>query len=630
MQFMGFKNNFSKQEKIALTFLPVAAIFCVLLLVNDDLFENVFGILNGENISTPIVGRLDYQINDTRHRSSTAFVWKRTRRAQNIRLDDSLFTGENSQAQVVMKEGNKITLDSNSLVTFRQISGTESFKIPYFSDGNFKLQIQGKMTIAVAGKQTVVEGKNAEVQVFVKKNQAPQIRLLKGSGSLKEKGHSEQTLQPMEVVALKVSPPERNTASTTKDVPLNARPAPNAAPIWYTYRLYDIYEMGMQKTLKVKTDPVQKAEGRYLSLAPQLTTTETNLTLKSEAPTSTILNISGENFSGYVLEISQDANFPVGDTTVQWTKQNQSVAQFKEVGHFYYRVRGVNEKTELTAYSNTQEIQVEPEMPRLAGMTVQREQIQKPAKKISRKTSARKIAAVPQKTKSEPRHQEKPKRKPSSIDSTATSAMPNPPPDIKINQGFSSSKVAFESGLFSVYSPDEADIGRREPVALSWGLRVKHWFSKSGVEAGFRMKAADQNSSAKGIDPLTVDARYHYQLPWFHSNQVSIFGGYEMYRNIGTGYFAQKYDLVNLGFSTDFPVGSRWDMGGEALLGLADDKSRKYQLSGRLHYYLKKNWTAGLGYRLYYFEAGSAKTAPLEYPYKEAYGEGFFSLEWHY
>lgn len=226
------------------------------------------------------------------------------------------------------------------------------------------------------------------------------------------------------------------------------------------------------------------------------------------------------------------------------------------------------------------------------------------------------------------RRETPPKRAPSNVVTTSTT--PLPPLIEKINQQFASSKVEIETGLFSIFSPDEEDVGHSDPQAVALGLRLRQWFEHGGVEASFRVKASNGNREAQNINPFAADLRYHYLLKNSGGMQSSLFAGYEIYRNSGTGYFAPKYDLIDLGFSMDFPFKNRWDMGGEALIGIADDNSRKYQLSGRINYYLEKNWSLGVGYRVYLFQAGSEKSAPLEYPYKEAYGEGFSALQWHY
>ncbi len=80
----------------------------------------------------------------------------------------------------------------------------------------------------------------------------------------------------------------------------------------------------------------------------------------------------------------------------------------------------------------------------------------------------------------------------------------------------------------------------------------------------------------------------------------------------------------------DFPVGNRWDAGGDVVLGIGADQTKKYEAIGRLNYYFRKRYSLGVGYRLYLLEAGSDKTAPLDYPYKETWGEGFFVFRWHY
>ncbi len=80
-----------------------------------------------------------------------------------------------------------------------------------------------------------------------------------------------------------------------------------------------------------------------------------------------------------------------------------------------------------------------------------------------------------------------------------------------------------------------------------------------------------------------------------------------------------------------FPVFRRWDTGGEILYGIGTDRSKKYEISGFLGYYLSMNATIGLGYRLYLFDAGSLLTSSsFGVPYREGGLEGSSYFRWSY
>ena len=205
--------------------------------------------------------------------------------------------------------------------------------------------------------------------------------------------------------------------------------------------------------------------------------------------------------------------------------------------------------------------------------------------------------------------------------------------DQPTNDLYRNSRISLETGTFTVFSPDESDVGRENPFAYSVGLRAKHWFNrKHGFEGIARVKAGNMNKTAEGINPLQLEARYHYLIDgsWLGRTNPSVISGLEVYRNIGQGYFSQKYSLGKLGLSLDFPVGNHWDMGGDLLVGMGADQTIKYQALGRMCYYFHRRYAFGAGYRFYVLEAGSDDSAPLELPYKETYGEGFLFFRWFY
>ena len=79
-----------------------------------------------------------------------------------------------------------------------------------------------------------------------------------------------------------------------------------------------------------------------------------------------------------------------------------------------------------------------------------------------------------------------------------------------------------------------------------------------------------------------------------------------------------------------FPLGRKWDTGGEAVYGVGLETSTKFEASGHLNYVVYPHWSLGVGYRVHYFAAGSEKTTPFILPYREAYGEGFSVLRYSY
>ncbi|MGE0633000.1 MAG: hypothetical protein AB7O96_11365, partial [Pseudobdellovibrionaceae bacterium] len=329
--------------------------------------------------------------------------------------------------------------------------------------------------------------------------------------------------------------------------------------------------------------------------------------------------------SNFVIEYSRSPEFSSNATRINW-RQNRSLAlELKTPGRMFLRVRGVNSKMEITKFSDVVEIQAElatREGSRLAGEKF----------KIgpnghargSLKTQYQKITKI----------KDSPVRKPSAIPQEESTIKTNISNEIgKANLGLESSRLQLEGAVFAMHAQEKED---RSNV-LAFTGRTINWWDSHGFEGSLKSKAASLSKGSDSPSPLQLEVRYHYRwlLPYHlfsssGSTQFSLIAGYELYRNSTVGYSPQ-YDLVKTGFSVDLPVFTRWDTGGEVLYGYGLDQSKKYEISGRVNYYLQRNWSMGVGYRLHLFEAGSDKSAPpMGAPYREGYGEGYSVLRWHY
>lgn len=205
------------------------------------------------------------------------------------------------------------------------------------------------------------------------------------------------------------------------------------------------------------------------------------------------------------------------------------------------------------------------------------------------------------------------------------------------NDAYRESLLSVEGSAATMQSKEQFFQEVAAPAAASLAVRGKHWWGAMGVEGFLKAKAFGLNASGSAISPLQAEARAHYRFsPWVPSfllreMQVSLLVGYEMYRNSNDAIFSPSYDLIKFGTSIEFPVAKRWDSGGEILYGMAADASRKYEVSGRFGYYLRKDLSLGAGYRIHLFDAGSGKSSPNGgVPYREGYGEAYSTLRYHY
>jgi len=207
----------------------------------------------------------------------------------------------------------------------------------------------------------------------------------------------------------------------------------------------------------------------------------------------------------------------------------------------------------------------------------------------------------------------------------------------QLNQWYNAGKLQFESSMFSMYSTAQTRAGEASPVAGMFGLRWTKWFGKVGAEVAARVRAMAFNETANEVNAMSAEVRIYRRktMVWpqfwiFKNYQAAVLIGLEVYRNDNDGLFSEGYQMLKSGFALNFPLGQTWETGGEALMGLTADFSRKYELSGFLNYFVAKRWALGVGYRAHMFEAQTKNSAPVALPYREAYGEGFGLIKYHF
>jgi len=206
-----------------------------------------------------------------------------------------------------------------------------------------------------------------------------------------------------------------------------------------------------------------------------------------------------------------------------------------------------------------------------------------------------------------------------------------------MNQRYKNSLFQIEGAAVAQYSSEEVMNGNEVQSALAVTVRSLTWYGDHGAEGALKKALITPNTGGGTVDPLQIEA--HYRHRWMTAfnpfsklkeSEISAILGYEMYKNSGTALMAPHYELMKVGFGLEFPLANRMDTGGEVLWGQGFDSSTKYEISGHFHYYLRRDLSMGAGYRMHLFTAGSDASSPLGVPYREAYGEAYSTLRWHY
>ena len=403
---------------------------------------------------------------------------------------------------------------------------------------------------------------------------------------------------------------------------------------------------------------------------------------------------ASDDLKAFVIEMSPNAQFQADQVVVHWTARKDVSFNLKRAGEMYFRARGVTDRLEVTPPGPIAKLVIVRPLraaaPKLAKNQIQVYEYDKvdlswEKSDLAKSYDVEIVGPAGQLMKAEstknPEYRWKggPKgiyqarifakdkfgRRSEDAAATEVTVIPKPviakkqpPKEVRkpaaenvsatkiedpripfMNRNYPSSKFELQGAGFTMYSSEQVSQSKEQPLAITLGLRLQQWKGSHGYEGAIRTKVMGVNKTSSEAAPMTAEVRYNYRwkLYWnafskLKESQIAAILGYELYRNQSSGtIFTPNYDLFKVGFSLAFPMFERWDTGGEVLYGQGMDASTKYEIAGWLNYYVRSDWSAGVGYRLHLFQAGSKDSAPASgLPYREGYGEAYSVLRWHY
>jgi len=291
----------------------------------------------------------------------------------------------------------------------------------------------------------------------------------------------------------------------------------------------------------------------------------------------------------------------------------------KKAGHFKARVLAINIYGQKSPLSAPSLLQVLPELAKVP---------------LAEEPQPDKLAA----TKVSPQP-ESAKRAPASLEATTRETMPEALSSEVLNDKYKASFFSMDGFLWQLYSSLQVVRNQPAPISAGVGVNFLNWWNQWGAEGEVKTGLAnplssDASSAGSNFEDLEVRAHYRintgFPFGWARELQSSVFAGVEIYKN-SANYFSDGYNLAKVGLSFHFPVWRHWSSGGEFVYGTNADGSTKQEISGFLHYYLQKNFSFGVGYRLHFYQAGSAASAPEGLlPYREGYTEAYSALGYHF
>lgn len=750
-----------RTDRVLVAIAIALLLFFFALYLNDDLFSYFFR-LNRKFSDKPVVGEITFMSKDIRHRDSMDLSWEPAFNRQQIRQGDGVFTGAGSTAKVALNQGSVIEVGENSLVIFSQLNGMDfpdltRGRLAVKVEGKLKIGIHGEET-ELDGKNAMVElyidrdnkarlkllsgkakVKNKEVDFNLKTNKIasliqpdvtkpkpppppPKLTTIATNTEYTyfdkvydvyrhEKGVNWSIRAPREpYVKMSVLMTWTATGEPKKIYGQHATTAEFANPYQFetigtSFSTREVFlgENYWRVSADNKTWSTQHftVNNRLIPTEPPQIKVKVDYLLMFRKHVFASYPIESRvAYMAYMAETSTSPDFNPSLTQSRWIEGGHLQADIYSPGVYYFRVRGINHKMELSRYSDTQKITVlqpeAPSMPRLSD-NILRGYVDEPVATQwqAPKDSASFLLEVRDPTGKvvhknqlhRPNFQFK-SSKPGAFTYSVTSinkwgqrskqaatggitimkrvaVQPPPPPERKPAQAtsvtkadpllnyrntqYASSTFDFEGGGMAMYSSLQVGLdvaAERDlsiPLAGMIHLRARRWYGNNGIDGTIGTKAVNLNQEGEATSPSQLEVRYLHQWkigfnPFFSFDEMrfTTILGVENYMNPGNTNFSPGYNLAKVGFGLAFPAFTSWDTGGEIVYGLSPGADQKYEVSGFIHYFLKRNWSLGAGYRVHLFISGSEASAPEppagvdRLPYREGYGEGYSVLRYHY
>lgn len=730
---MKFWQSFTPTEKRLTISCFVAMLLCLLFLLSDSLFSF---LIRSKDRDRALVGQIAFQEKDVRRKQADQFVWFSAKKQDLLRAGDAVYTGAKASLKIRLSSGSALDVGENSLISFDEYDGENLARL---GAGEFKIKVDGKLKVLIGDEVKVFEGNNSELSINVDQNKNATI--LSANGSI-VKSDARKIKKMDEIVQVDRSAKQltafwklydlyepsgdslqlKNKIAEQVDYDLKLDwIARNLKSRWVQVSSGSDFSIeksikfqaisGLEQTVKAYVGKnfwrVKSEDGELWSIpgqfdlhpqylpnaAPVLTENFIRLPIKADPIAMTIPKLDRIESVGHVVEASSTSEFVPEKTKTFWSKGKDISLTFFRPGIFYYRIRAVNEKQQLSEWSKTQKYDIyyveAPSIPILSSLNLRQmskpetvnlqwkskdqevyTEILDPDGKIVGKFSGKNIHWKPQKpgrytarsyskniigersgyskpeefafneppkaiAQQKPKEEKKKKREPAQENKVVQKLERRQ--EQYWNDPYRERRLSVQGLLWTLQSSQQDFYEQESPVATGLGLNYLDWWGSHGLEASFKTAVFGFNSAGSSQSLKDLEMRYHYRiltgfpLGFARQLQTSVFFGYEMYRNTGGDNFSSQYDLMKFGTSLQFPLWHRWSTGGEFVYGSGFDGSTKYELSGHMTYYFDKKWSGGMGYRIHLLEAGSASSSPGGVlPYREGYTEGYSVLNYHF
>lgn len=395
---MSWLRGMTPSEKRVVKICVLLMLLCLPFLLNEDLLSRFLG-RDGETSGVQI-GKIANAHRDVRRKGAAELQWRGVGGEEAVFMGDSVFAGENSSAQIELDGKNELTIAPNSLVRFANING---FRVGDMALGKFKVKVDGEVKIAVNGKLKTFRGTKSEIEVSIEKNKKPEIRVTKGAAKVAD-------VPVVKVTAQRQGPPVPKAGDPsliyiwkwpdyyTLEEPI-ARKDTRPTEVflthilnWGTSEANEATDFGIQlaqrpdflgprQHFESETNSVElrrlflgenywrvSADRRQWSRSAKFEVKATLLEDRVAAqPYRQSVVVLGEDrpaeyeikwtadstIAKILVEVSSTPDFNPQYTRIQWLSEPVLKGNFAHGGTYYFRGRGVNERQEITEYSNT-------------------------------------------------------------------------------------------------------------------------------------------------------------------------------------------------------------------------------------------------------------------------------------
>lgn len=202
--------NFTKTEKTIFTLALLVLVIFTYFLYDDSL---IFPRESTSNLQP--IGDISASSNDVRRKNIESFSWMPASKTDQVFENDSIFTGDNSEAQITLQDGSILKIEPNSLITLNLNNGEMTLDLRYgnligeLNEGSSLKVTSGQEEFKLEGQKDTATNERPKIKVKRATKGVVDLKLLSGSAQIANKAEAPKPLikeQSVAVTATKIAP----------------------------------------------------------------------------------------------------------------------------------------------------------------------------------------------------------------------------------------------------------------------------------------------------------------------------------------------------------------------------------------------------------------------------------------